>query len=401
MNNKSVSRQRHILIYTLLICFLPIISIYASGIPGINLGELLLLVFLVIGVTKKWSFNDEQPYGLLIISFYIVIITLFSMMIDSSQIINVFVRTVRFLFYIFTIYFLSKKFFDFKIAVKVIRKTSIFATLYVFAQTILYRAFGLILKGFIPFIPLYTSQYESFDYALLYKTMFYRPTSFFLEPAHFAQYIIFGIVICLFHDDFRLKNVFRGLFLTSGVILSTSGQGLVITAFIWIFFTIQLLVTAQLSRKKRILGLFIPGISLAAIPLLLKTEMVKNNLSRFLNSGTNTAVSARSEGYLAYFMETNPFYKIFGSGYGNTPEGFWFSGIAHFLYSTGLVGITLLIVFLGNQYIKSNLKLGRMLVIITIVLSASAEILNSYWIVFAFSLIIYSGHSRIKFESYR
>jgi hypothetical protein len=354
-------------------------------------------VFLAIGITKKWSYNDEKPNGLLIISFYIVVITLVSMIIDSSQITNVFVRTVRFLFYAFTIYFLSKKFFDFKIAVEVIRKISIFATLYVIAQTILYRAFGFILKGFIPFIPLYTSQYESFDYALLYKTMFYRPTSFFLEPAHFAQYIIFGLVICLFSDDFRLKNVFVGLFLTLGIILSTSGQGLVITAFIWLFFTMQLLVTVQLSKKKRIMGFFIPYISIAAIPLLLKTEIVKNNLSRFLNSSSKTAVTARSEGYFLYFMETNPVYKIFGSGYGNTPDGFWFSGIAYFLYCTGLIGIILLIVFLGNQYIKSNLKLGKMLVIITIVLSASAEILNSYWIVFAFSLIIYS---RIKFKSY-
>jgi hypothetical protein len=350
-------------------------------------------MFLIVGMTKKENFNNEKSNGLVIISFYIVFITLISMSIDSSQIVNVFVRSVRFLFYVFTVYFLSKKFFDFKIAVEAIRKISIFATVYVILQTIIYRIFGLILKGFIPLIPLYTSQYESFNYELQYKTMFYRPTSFFLEPAHFAQYIIFGLVICLFSDDFRLKNVFVALFLTAGIILSTSGQGLVIMVFIWLIFSIELLVTAQLSRKKRMLGFFIPYISIVAIPFLLKVEIVKNNLSRFLNSGSRTAVTARSEGYFAYFTEN----KFFGAGYGNTPEGFWFSGLAYFLYCTGLIGIILLFVFFAKQYFKSNLKLGKMFVIITIALSASAEILNSYWIVFAFSLIVYSG---IKFKTY-
>lgn len=383
--------NRYIIIYTVLIAILPSISIYASGIPGVNLGEILLILFALIGLLKKGNNNIVQSKYLLIISFYIVFITLISMLFDSSQINDVFVRTIRFLFYIFVVFFLSRKFFDFDTAIDAIRNVSIIATFFIIGQTVIYRALGFVLKGFLPFLSLYSKEYESINYELFYETVFYRPTSFFLEPAHFAQYIVFGIVICLFNKNFKLKDFYIGIFLTLGIVLSTSGQGLVIAVFVWGIFVIELLISLNKSREKKLLEVIIPFFSLISAPFIFSSEAIRNNVVRLLNSTTNSAISARSQGYLAFFDKTNLFSKILGAGYGNTPEGYWFSGFAYILYCTGLIGVILMLIFFANQYRVSSLKLGKMLIIVTILLSISAEIFNSYWLVFTFSLILYSN----------
>ncbi|WP_078543562.1 hypothetical protein [Litchfieldia alkalitelluris] len=388
--------SRNVKIYTVLIALLPIIAIYASGVPGINLGELFLVAFWAYSLifVKKGVFNSYSQVNILIFfGWYAIFSTFISMFFDSSQINDVMVRTIRFCFYLFVIVYLSRKFFSLNYAIKVIKFVSIAGTFYIIIQNISYRFFGLILKGFLPFIPVYTSQYETYDYAGLYETIFYRPTSFFLEPAHYSQYVLIALVLFLFKEEFNIKNIISSVFITIGVLLSTSGQGLIIATLIWFVYMLNLLLAKREIWKKRLLGITFPIITLAVLPFLLRSEIIQNNISRILSSGsaTSTAVGARTSGYLTFIMEDSIFIKLFGAGFGNTPHGVWFAGLSYILYCLGIIGFLFLLGIFLIYYLKANSKFIKMLIFVCFMLSVSAEIINSYWIVFMFSLFCYNG----------
>jgi hypothetical protein len=393
INKKNISNN--VRLYTTLIAILPLLSIYSSGIPGINLGELLLLLFLIYSFIfiKKGTYNYNSVISVVMLGWYILVSTLLAMFLDSSQINDVFIRTTRFIFYLFIIFYLSRRFFCIIFASSLFKIISVFATFYIVIQSIFYQGFGIILKGFLPFIPVYTAQYETFNYLEMYTTIFYRPTSFFLEPAHYAQYVLIGLVVVLFKEENTLKNAALSAFLTFGIIMSTSGQGVLIAGLVWVIYFLTLLFNFDRSTtlRSKFMVIILPAIALIILPFLSKSEVIRNTISRIFTNSSNSAVSARSEGYLAFFLNDNLFMKLFGSGFGNTPSGFWFSGLAYILYCSGIVGFIILIAIFLKYYFKSNYRYIKMLVVLCFILSISAEIFNSYWIILFFSLIFYSN----------
>lgn len=391
---KSIEKKTRI--YTTLISLFPVLSMYSSGFPGINLGEILLIVFLVFStlLNKKVENTNNSANVLIIFAWYVIVSSLISILVvDSSQFSNVLPRIIRFLFYLFVIFYSSRKFFSIEYASKFIKYISVLATIYILIQNIGYRAFGIILKGFLPMVPLYTSQYETFDYASMYDMLFYRPTSFFLEPAHYSQYVLIGLVTFLFKGELYKKNISLAIFLTIGVLLSTSGQGLIIACFVWLVFICNLIFGKRKIGKKRILGLFFLMIFVISAPVIISSNIVQDNLSRFMATGSNTALTARTEGYVAYLKVDNIYIKIFGAGFGNTPFGYWFSGVSYILYCLGFFGLIFLVGIFAKYYIGAkNNNYTKMVVLVSFILSVSAEIINSYWIVFIFSLICYSNN---------
>ncbi|WP_404330370.1 hypothetical protein [Mesobacillus maritimus] len=382
-------------VYSVLIALLPIISIYSSGIPGVNLGEILLIAFLAYSVllNRRVVFNPKHFNSIILFGWFIVMTTLIAMFFDSSQIADVFVRTVRFTFYLLIIYYLSKKYFSIDYTSKIIKNVSILATIYILIQNISYNYFGIILKGFLPFIPVYTSHYETYDYASIYNMLFYRPTSFFLEPAHYSQYALIGLVVLLYKEKFNMKNIISSIFLTTGILISTSGQGLILAAFLWVLYAVYILFSNTLSKQKRLFGMIFPILLLVILPFILQSDVVQNNISRILASGTGTAFAARAEGYFAFGLKDNIFTLFFGAGFGNTPEGIWYSSLAYLLYCTGIIGLVFFVGILLMFYINAKNLYTKMLIILCFGLSASAEIIHSFWVVLILSLICYSNHN--------
>jgi hypothetical protein len=217
-----------------------------------------------------------------------------------------------------------------------------------------------------------------------------------LEPAHFAQYVLIGLVICLFKEKSNIRSILFAVFVTLGIVLSTSGQGLLVTCIVWIIFILDLIFGKGQSSNIRLLGMVLSVVAFIVLPFVMNSEVVQNNLARILMSGSNTAVSARAEGYTTFFSEDMLYIKIFGAGFGNTPLGVWFSGLAYILYCSGIVGFLILLGIFIKCLFKSPNRYAKMLIFVCFLLSVSAEIINSYWIVFMFSLICYSNRLNIK-----
>lgn len=392
--NKEISKRKKI--YTLLVATIPIVSIYSAGIPGVNLGELLLILFFIISIFDKKSPTENKNSVVLIITFgyYVLLVTLLAMFFDQSQLNNVLIRTTRFIFYLGVLVFLSKKYFNFMYTISLVKRISILATCFLLLQKILFETYNVFIKGFLPFLPLYTSHYETYDYLSIYKQIFYRPTSFFLEPAHYAQYALLGLVIFLFHKKLNRKDFLSAIFLSIGIALSTSGQGLLIGTFIWMFFIFRIIFIMRGTLNLKIIGVSTLFSALISVPFIMKVEVVSNNISRVLARGQSTAVSARTEGFVEFINQEIIWMKFFGSGYGNTPFGVWYSSIAYFLYCTGIIGLIILIAIFAYKYLDSKDQLNKMIVLLTFLLSISSEILNNYWIILYFSLIFFWNSNR-------
>ena len=65
----------------------------------------------------------------------------------------------------------------------------------------------------------------------------YRPTSLFLEPAHYAQYCCFSLISALFPADNGKPDLKKAALISLGIILTTSGMGILLTFGILLWYT--------------------------------------------------------------------------------------------------------------------------------------------------------------------
>lgn len=383
--------------YSVFLALMPVISIYASGVPGLNAGDILFVIFAFMAIFSKasgrHSFNRKQSNALLLLVVYIIFSACLASLFQAPTLthtIDIFVRSIRFTFYVICVVLLSRQYFDFETAANVVVKVSIAATVFMIAQYILYFQFGIILKGFLPFLPVYSSEYVTQNYELMYSIYFYRPTSFFLEPAWYAQYVIVALAILLFRGSIRNKYDISGaIFITLGIILSTSAQGLVFAAFLWMIFGLKL-------KKRTLKGalLFLMNIILIifAFSTLYQTDIIQRSLSRINIASETGAYSARFGGFDSFINNVPDNFKAIGLGYGSVPNNVWMSSAAYMLYGAGIIGFLLTCILFYKYYLASKHLASKLICLIFFAMFFGASIFNSYMLVFYFSFIIYEGN---------
>ena len=84
----------------------------------------------------------------------------------------------------------------------------------------------------------------------------YRPSAFFLEPSHLTQYAFVALLLCLFHGR---RNIPAAICISAGMIATTSGMGILLTAGIWFLFLLESVRRSNLSGKLVKLSLFVLG----------------------------------------------------------------------------------------------------------------------------------------------
>lgn len=344
--------------FTLAIVLLPLISIYASGIRGFSLGDVLLIVLLIVSVFTKKDIlsakSREKNFYLFMFVLSIFFITLVSIGIHTDvDLYDVLIRIIRRTFYYLFIVFVSTHFFDYSLGQSYICSIGKYSAVFLVFQYIFYFLFGFILLGFIPFIPIYHEIYSELDYQNLYENMF-RPSSFFLEPAHFARFLIIPLIFFVF--EYKSKwDIVWGVILSIVILLSTSGIGVLLFVLVCFF------VLLNKSSKKKYS--FIKGV-LYLLPfiitfLVLRDSLAKESIDRVLNSDlseTNTAGGARFRGYYQ-FLELSSLDKIIGMGYGAVPDTelvTWFSGAGYLLYGVGILGFLICMFLFYKTFLLSD-----------------------------------------------
>ena len=345
--------------YALLTVFLPVLAVYASPIPGFDLGTFIVLIFGLVCVTfaNKTS-KVKMPIALLLVLVY----TAFSMVmavVDTSgysysSTTSIILRTVRFIFMLVIMMGIgAPSYFDYELIEKYLRRLTLFVSVYAIIQLVFFDFTGLKLINVIG--P--TKVGVGFESQLGEYEVTYRPPSIFLEPSSVIYYILPYLSIALFAsfsgnkfgERNKKQDFIDAVIITIGSLCTTSGQGIVAVTLVW-----SLWIVVSIFKKGYRKNLLISPIVIGVVLLLYFNGTFDFTLARIgIESDSMNAVDARVIGYTA-FEQLSDLRKIVGTGYGNYREDIYYSSFADILFCTGYVGLILVLAMYIYLFIKGH-----------------------------------------------
>lgn len=342
------------------LCF--ILNGYASIIPGISLGMLILVIFTFISVfflIKKRLKYDYAPF--FVLWFYIVITFINLLLLQNNQInINgVIVSISKLIVWAVSIGITNYIFFDKQLITKWMIKFSIICTGYLILQYIFFYFFSIYLPNIfnIPFIPPYNNDYLLYTDFINYS--YFRPASFFSEPAFYSNFIMITLVMFMF--DKSIKHYKRLVFFfVLGIFLSTSTAGIILTIPLLVLFIIK-----NYSRKKTIpyliIGIIGCSLFIVYINTRTDTEIMNNKFLatiKYTIDKTDTISESRRVGdSFDHLIQLTNLQKLHGIGIGNenvffNSDHLYLNSITFLIVTTGYIGLIIFLIFLSFKFIK-------------------------------------------------
>ena len=220
------------------------------------------------------------------------------------------------------------------------------AALLAVAQQLLYFGTGLkiqfLLNEFI--IPSHRmAMHESLFSGTVESSGLYRPSAFFEEPSHMAQYSLVGLVSCLFRDEARTR---KALPISTGMFACTAGMGIVLTFAIWGWWRLTAMKGASLNRK---VALFTTAVVCLPLLFLLLNEVpfFAHVFSRFMDTpeGEYNAIEGRTFAWDLLFKGRSFDDLLWGEGPA-AEQKYYLTGFMKQLFMYGWAGVILLYTFL-------------------------------------------------------
>lgn len=309
--------------YTTVILLLPLLSQYESGIPKLSLGDLALL--LAVGAALLYSLRRRCMPKINVRSttaspflWFAAYIVCGSMLSSTTQyhvsMPDLIGSSIRFVFYLFCACVMSAMFFDLDYFIRKYRGLVIFATALMVVQTLLFYWKGYVLFGTIPGLKVSNPGYDQ-DVERRTFASFYRPGSMFLEPSYYAQFVFPYLAYTLFSKNRRQKYL-KAMVPTIGCVLSTSGQGIIISSMLWA----ARFVDNTLRLKKRSINLrtvLVLILALLSVLAMAKTPMLQTSLQRLFGDPYGGSAASRIYRGYAIYQRLKPIHKIIGVGYGH------------------------------------------------------------------------------------
>lgn len=325
-------------IFSIALVLMPILNQYA--ITSLFLMDIVALIGIVLFFLRG-RHCIKANYAMMVYVLYIIFDTLlYSNVLNgvpaSTIVIRVFRVIVLYVFY----FFISDDYFDMEFAFGFYSKVVYISTFAIVFQMLLYFITGNDINLLIPGLPInYGSFATSSDLMHSWHVNasigYYRPCSFFLEPAMQAQYVLPWLAISLTTKQEKLgkRPILKLIFVTIGICFTTSYLGILCAAILWLingFIGIH-----KNNARKRILAIpILLLIFLAIMNTGILDIDILNKLSR-INSSEGGSTTWRLLRGFACFKEM-PFLNIlFGCGYGNISTFFTQYNITT-IYDAGL-----------------------------------------------------------------
>lgn len=406
--NNSVLRKG----YTILILLLPITMVYASPIPSVSFGEIIILLFIAIllgdMIMKRELILIKSPF--LIYLMYALLVTvvsgiIFTVMFNEFSMTDSIQRMIRDTVYFAMALLFAPAYFDFQYGIKVIRKIIFILGIFVFIQFIVYAMLQVYIPGIIPQMKTTISGgitgAELIDRFARNAALdgFARPNGFLKEPASIAQFVSVGLLLELFPQERRV-NFKRAIFYSFVMLITLSVNAYVALLVCW---SLWALYTNRGSRDYFIRIILFVLLLIIALILMMqnpKTASIINRLIELKNGGRPNGSSAvRVMRGMAFYFKMPPFYEIFGSGFGNFLQfkslynistiyelaDEYMNTNAYILISSGIVGFGLYLSALVREAKQRHIFAGMIaLIILTFGLSSSIYSSDVYVIMLAF-----------------
>lgn len=382
---------------TLLVILYPLLSVY--GINQVTLGTVCMFLLLLIIILAKFKIGMKWPkYFWLFFTYMFFSRFFYAPDFNLNSLFSLSLITFAILLG------LSCKYFDLQYGIKVYEIVLLICICFFFMQEIMYFSIGTRVVGLLPWLPLNTGMSSS-DYIsmLRYKP---RSASFFLEPGHFAEYIIPLLALELFYNQRKKRNNFYALLISLVLLLLRSGTGVLVMALIWIIWIFYQLRNSSLLNKLLLLFIVVPGIALT-VYYYSNSELGKKlseRKSEFNEVSSTTSAYVRiirgfdlfadfpvmnkffglnSPTKINSFISQGRMYLVFGE------DDLSFSCIQSILIYGGILGMFIYLIHF-TYFFKKNYIEGRMIAVAFIGLSIISPIylmggmLLCYTIIFSF-----------------
>lgn len=337
------------------LALVPVLGIYLI-LPGVTLDVLILIVLLGIEMVLKRRFlvNYKTLVLFSVLFFCNVISFIFSTTSVQSIFINNSIQMITFA--LLLCYYIQQPVNS--VFVKTLTYVGVFASFFVYFQFV---AFWIFDQSITLFLPLDTSVENLLD---LVSIGYGRPNSVFLEPAHFAIFILPLFFYSLMNKKYILSFIYF-----FGLLLSTSTTGFAISIFILLYHFIY--------QKKNIVLFLMVGVLL--IPLFIYQDIFSfifdNNLDKL---GTDSmGENDRFLGTIPLIFRMDFFSWIFGLGYNQMSDFFMSQGVfvnnysnSYFMsfFSFGFIGFLALLYYLMPLF-KINSSKGYFFIFLLILSS--------------------------------
>lgn len=296
---------------------------YNSIIPGITLGELILVLACCI-VSIKNSFKIYVRRTRSVVSFFIlgIVLTVVSIMISDCEFLavsstKIITRWIRYMSYIFGMVVMCDNFYKKDLSMKLYQNVCLVISLYTILQTVLYFGVGYILPTKI--LPLPFAMERDADFIVnLAHNYYFRAFGPFVEPSLLAKFLLPGFALSLSGWGKAKNNDFGMVILIFVAIsCSTSVQGIVICMISFIIYIIYV-KDIKWTLLKKVIGIvcFFMIIVLLMRYGILETPLDRVSSISIKDSQGDSGGMRLFRGY-AVWLKLPILYKLIGIGYGN------------------------------------------------------------------------------------
>lgn len=401
----TLKRVDYSKIFTAIILIMPVLSKYKyAKSNSFLLSEVVfigvcLIIPLMILKRGKIFFNRTCVW-LLLFSLYNVVRIFISIVQGDASYVSIIGKFMRLTIILVGVFF-ADEFFDMPFAVKLYKAL---ATIFSFILIVQFFVFVGTEKEI--YIMLFKNMYlnissniNTFEQYLAYiGRVGYRACSVFTEPAHFIQYVIIPLIICLFGEDWFLKVDMKcASIITIASILSFSASGVIMITVVWLFWIYKNF--AKRTFAYSVFGMLVLGIIMGIA--YRTTDFFARFLVRMQSIGASggTTGTQRVLRGISVWMKEDSFSKVFGVGLGNISNYLienrvrtiydtglnlghdYMNMFSYILVSAGIIGLVLFLIYICSLDYKRNSK--RVLLIVFVLLGVSAAIyLNATFMIF-------------------
>lgn len=364
---------------SLLLVLYPLLNIYSlPGLTSFSIAHAILVFLFTFAIMRRNKFSFRLPYGF---KLYWCYVSVMYIILAPSFSIGLFIPG-GYAFCIWLLLFvLCINYFDYSLFKKYYRIVFICCSVAFLYQEISYNILGSRPLFMLP-LPFYGLDQQEI---LMNQLQLNRSSCFFLEPSHFAQFILPLFAIEIFENsNDKILNGFS-LYIIFVLLLLQSGVGF---AGLLILLSIRLLTFLKHSNKKykyQTFLLFIPFL-VCCVSIYLRTEVGQGIITRASGLGLSEDAESATriiKGYFVYselpfinkllgyhineisnFAASSRYSHLFVSS--KTGDfALYLNGFQQVLILNGLIGVILLFRIFLSLY-KGNNLLSKSLIILFI-----------------------------------
>ncbi len=249
-----------------------------------------------------------------------------------------------------------------------------------FIQEIGYYSSGYRISGVFSFLPIALNSVSDMGSFMMEKITATRSSSFFSEPAYFAQYIIPLLAIEIFYDKSRLHNLYSAIILIA-ILLSSAGSGIVGLSGVVVAYVLSL---TKLKKSNRFLAVVFSTVLLLMVSNYYMNSVIGQRLrerqtevSYEYQGGSRSGFMRLYRG-LHVFENYSPTEKIFGNDnnqeifhhiirsdafdtFGENNDTF-FNGYQYCLLRTGFIGLFIMVLLI-YKILRQNSFCGKAIIL--------------------------------------